>query len=96
MPLLPQTKPEFLFDVVNMKRRRGDADLAEFRDVCRDFGSGVNATIAGAARAMRQWTKGKDRCNAYWSSRFAFLDDLDAVANETFVGEFIAVPATAA
>jgi hypothetical protein len=86
--LLPQTKPEFLSDVIAMKRNRGDEDVAEFREVCRDFAYGINATIEGAARTMRRLTNGKSRLNPYWRSRFAFLDDLDAVVDGSFSHDF--------
>lgn len=88
--LLPQTHPDLLRDVLVMKRNRGDIDVADFREVCRDFGSGIDATIEGAARAMRRWTMHRPT----WLSveqhkrRQRFLADLDAVLNGTFGNEF--------
>ncbi|PWJ88394.1 hypothetical protein C8D77_111117 [Mesorhizobium loti] len=90
LALLPQTKPEFLRDVVRMKRSRGDTDVSEFIDICRDFASGSFATIEGAARHMRRQTQGKSRFNEYWRARFAFLADLDAVLDGSFGLDFMA------
>ena len=35
--LLPQTKPEFVKDVLAMKRRRGDEDCEQFKMVAMEF-----------------------------------------------------------
>lgn len=86
--LLAQTKPEFLRDVAIMKRNRGDYDVSEFLDVCKDFAFGIYATIEGAARHMRRQTEGKSRFNAYWRPRFAFLADLEGVINGSFAHDF--------
>lgn len=94
--LLPQTKPRFLRDVAIMKRNRGDEDVSQFLDVCKDFDSGIYATIEGAARAMRRWCEGKGRFNAYWKLRFAFLADLDAVIDGSFDHDFREAPAAIA
>ncbi|MBN9073983.1 MAG: hypothetical protein J0H34_20775 [Rhizobiales bacterium] len=80
--LLPQTKPYFLRDVLRMKRASGDADCEQFKLICKEFGSGLNATISGAAWAMRQWIAKADRLG--WTDVkvdlcTAFLADLDAV-----------------
>lgn len=88
LQLLPQTRPEFLRDVVRMKRNRQDTDVAEFIEICRDFASGSYATIEGAARHMRRQTEGKSRFNVYWRPRFAFLADLDAVIDGSFTHDF--------
>lgn len=76
--LLPQVKPIFLRDVLRMKRNRGDADADLFKAVAVDlFASRLDATISGAAWAMRQWIeKGAVPDTA---ARRAFLADLDAV-----------------
>ncbi|TPN26594.1 hypothetical protein FKO01_25295 [Mesorhizobium sp. B2-3-3] len=91
--LLPQTKPEFLRDVIAMKRARGDTDIADFATVCREFGSGVSATIGGAAWAMRQWVAKRKTwiSDIQHARRIAFLADLDAVIAGTFGVEFKAV-----
>lgn len=81
--LLPQVKPFFLRDVLRMKRNRGDADADLFKAVAVDlFASRLDATIGGAANAMRQWLAKADRLG--WNERqvnrcTAFLADLDAV-----------------
>lgn len=79
--LLPQTAPTLLRDALRMKRNRGDTDCDDFKQVSRDFGSGLNATIAGAAWAMRQWVaKRPDHVSAlHHARRVAFLADLDAI-----------------
>jgi hypothetical protein len=86
--LLAQTKPEFLRDVAMMKRNRGDHDVSEFLDVCKDFASGIYATIGGAERFMRRKVEGKSRFNTYWQPRFAFLADVEAVLNGSFAHDF--------
>lgn len=90
LALLPQTKPEFLRDVIAMKRARGDTDLDGFKRVCAEFGSGVNATIGGAAWAMRSWVKNRKTwiSDVQHARRIAFLADLDAVIAGTFGVEF--------
>lgn len=76
-------KPAFLRDVLRMKRNRGDADADQFKAVaCYDFAVKLNATIDGAAWAMRQWIAKSEKLG--WSEtkkaqREAFLADLDAV-----------------
>lgn len=79
--LLPQTKPEFLRDVLAMKRAAGHNDAEDFRLVSREFGSGLNATISGAAWAMRQWIAKRPKwiTDAQQAHREAFLADLEAV-----------------
>ncbi|MCO5085117.1 MAG: hypothetical protein M9939_26425 [Mesorhizobium sp.] len=91
--LLPQTKPVFLRDLLRMKRNRGDADVEQFKLTCREFGSGLNATISGAAWAMRQWVAKADRLG--WTDMkvarcTAFLADLDAVLAGNLTGWDIA------
>lgn len=83
--LLPNTKPELLRDVLRMKRNRGDADADQLKRVAREFGSGLNATISGAAWAMRQWAAKQATGGPVFltystaAERVAFLADLDAV-----------------
>lgn len=83
--LLPSTKPDLLRDVLRMKRNRGDADADQFKRVAREFGSGLNATISGAAWAMRQWAAKQAAGGPVFltystaAERAAFLGDLDAV-----------------
>ncbi|MER8999956.1 hypothetical protein NKJ52_20840 [Mesorhizobium australicum] len=91
--LLPQTKAEFLRDVIAMKRERGDTDIADFTMVCREFGSDINATVGGAAWAMRCWVKNRKTwiSEVQHARRVAFLADLDAVIAGTFGVEFKAV-----
>ncbi|TPK59065.1 MULTISPECIES: hypothetical protein [unclassified Mesorhizobium] len=86
-------KPEFLRDVIAMKKARGDTDIADFTMVCREFGSGTNATVGGAAWAMRQWVAKRKTwiSEAQHARRIAFLADLDAVIAGTFGVEFKAV-----
>jgi len=48
--------PFFLRDILDEKCRRGDADAGEFRAVVQyEFAAGLDATIEGAAAAMRRW-----------------------------------------
>jgi hypothetical protein len=76
------TLPLYLSDVLELKQVRGDADCREFKMVAREFGSGLNATAGGAARAIRQWL-GK----GLWQRTpavDAFLRDCDAAEAGTF------------
>lgn len=87
--LLPQTKPQFLRDVLRMKRARSDTDADYFKAISKDFAYGLNATISGAAWAMRQWVAKGEKLG--WSemkiiSRKAFLADLDAVLSGDLTG----------
>lgn len=83
--LLPKTEPTLLRDVLFMKRSRGDADADQFKTVAREFASWLDATIGGAAWAMRQWIERQEAGGAYvpgtrsLAARKAFLADLDAV-----------------
>ncbi len=79
--LAASTAPMFLRDVLRMKRNRGDADCESFKLVAKDFASGLNATIAGSAWAMRQWVaKRPDWIGSdHQARREAFLADIDAV-----------------
>lgn len=81
--LLPQVKPYFLRDVLRMKRNRGDVDADRFKAVAVDlFASRLDATVSGAAWAMRQWIAKADRLgwgDAKVARCEAFLADLDAV-----------------
>jgi hypothetical protein len=88
--LFPQTKAEFLRDVIAMKRERGDTDIDGFKHVCAEFGSGVNATVGGAEWAMRSWVKNRKTwiSDIQHARRLAFLADLDAVIAGTFGVEF--------
>lgn len=91
--LLLQTKAEFLRDVIAMKHERGDTDVDGFKQVCREFGSGTNATVGGAAWAMRQWVANRKTwiSEEQHARRVAFLADLDAVIAGRFGIEFKAV-----
>lgn len=82
--LLPQSQPVFLRDVIAMKRERGDADIEDFKGVCRQFGSSQYATINGAAYAMRQWVRKSHPSKSYQAKREAFLADLEGVLAGTF------------
>lgn len=81
--LLSQVKPFFLRDVLRMKRNRGDADADLFKAVAVDlFASRLDATVSGAAWAMRQWVPKANQLG--WSDDKVarcteFLADLDAV-----------------
>ena len=92
--LLTQTKPQFLRDVLTMKHERGDGDVDGFRSICREFGSGLNATIEGAVWAMNQWIKAADAGKQPWVSsvtqdrRRAFVADCETVLAGTFGVEF--------
>lgn len=77
-------KPMFLRDALRMKRERGDTDCDGFKEVCRFYASGFNATISGAAYAMRQWVQKPHASPAIQARRVAFLADLDAILNGTF------------
>ena len=87
--LRPQTEPLLLRDVLYMKRQRGDLDIQAFKYGAGDFASGLNATISGAAWAVRQWVAKSD--NLGWTAeklvnRKAFLADLEAVLAGDRVG----------
>lgn len=91
---MPKTRPTFLRDVLTMKRVRGDGDVDGFRSICREFGSGLNATIEGAVWAMGQWIKAADAGKQPWISeltqqrRRAFVADCEAVLAGNFGVEF--------
>jgi hypothetical protein len=83
-------KPTFLRDVLKMKRERGDNDCDGFKRASKEFGSGLNATVRGAANAMRQWVA-KEQAGgevfltySTFAEREAFLADLDQVIDGTF------------
>lgn len=86
MHLLPKTKPTLLRDVLAMKRERGDADIADFRQVASVFAYGLDASIAGAEHSMAQWVARRSRLisDRLQAKRVAFLADLRAV----MAGEF--------
>lgn len=91
--LLPKAEPTLLRDVLRMKRNRGDADADVFKLIAiNEFGSGLNATISGAAWAVRQWiAKRSDWIGeAQHARREAFLADLDAVIAGDLTGWDIA------
>ena len=75
----PPTGPVLLADVLRMKRARGDADCADFERIARDYGARLNATIRGAAWAMRQWVAKGHPSEAHQAMREAFLADLERV-----------------
>lgn len=50
--LLHDETPRLLIDLYRMLPQE---DRAEFRQTARDFATGLNATIEGAASAMRRW-----------------------------------------
>lgn len=81
--LAPQLVPAFLRDVLRMKRNRGDNDAEQFKQIATfEFASRLDATISGAAWAMRQWVAKAEKLG--WSDDkvarcSAFLADLDAV-----------------
>ena len=83
--LLPQMHPTLLRDALFMKRARGDADADPFKAIaCREYASMLDATISGAAFAMRQWLAKADKLR--WSDEkrnrcAAFLADLAAIEN---------------
>ena len=52
MSLLHDNTPRLLIDIL---RTLPEEDRAEFRQTARDFSTGLNATIEGAASAMRRW-----------------------------------------
>lgn len=52
--LLPDTQCSLLVDVY---RTLPEEDRAEFKQTAEDFETGLNATIEGAARAMRRWVQ---------------------------------------
>lgn len=80
-----QVHPVFLRDALRMKRARGDADADQFKTIaCREYASMLDATIQGAAGAMRQWIAKADKLG--WSDErrdrnAAFLADLTAIEN---------------
>ena len=81
--LLPKMHPTLLRDALFMKRARGDADADQFKTIaCREYASMLDATIQGAAGAMRQWLAKADKLR--WSDEkrarnAAFLADLTAI-----------------
>ena len=81
--LLRQVKPELLRDVLRMKRNRGDADADQFKQIAiNEFAFRLNATVSGAAWAMRQWVAKAEKLG--WDDDkvqrcMAFLGDLDTV-----------------
>ncbi|TKT80020.1 hypothetical protein [Aquamicrobium sp. LC103] len=81
--LLPKAKPTLLRDVLRMKRARGDADADQFKTLARlEFASRLDATIEGAAWALRQWIAKAEKLG--WSDvqqarAEAMLADLDRV-----------------
>ena len=83
MSLFQDTSPRFLIDVL---RTLPVEDRADFRETAKDFASGLNATISGAAYQMRRWVANPPS----WlparrqQHRIRFLAALDAVlASET-------------
>lgn len=81
--LLPQSEPVFLRDALRMKRNRGDADADLFKAIaCDQYASRLNATISGAANAMRQWLDKADKLGwgeAKQARNAAFLADLERI-----------------
>lgn len=50
----------FLRDIFDEKLKRDKADADQFRNVVQyEFASGLNATVEGAASAMRRWVKSR-------------------------------------
>ncbi|BCH22446.1 hypothetical protein [Mesorhizobium sp. L-8-3] len=50
----------FLRDILDEKLKRNEADADLFRAVVQyEFASGLNATVEGAAAAMRRWVKAR-------------------------------------
>lgn len=80
--------------VLAAKRARGDLDAERFRLIATfDFAHRLEATVEGAAWAMRQWIAKADRLG--WSEgkkaeRVAFLADLDAVLAGDLTGRDVA------
>jgi hypothetical protein len=83
------TLPLLLHDAVALKEARGDTDIAAFKLVAREFGSGLNATVGGALDAMRQWTR--KGCVQRTPAVEAFICDLQAIETGVF-GRAAALP----
>lgn len=81
------SKPMWLRDVLKMKRERGDTDIDGFKDICRFYAHGFNASIQGAAYSMRQWVRKPHASAVIQARREAFLADLEAVMAGTFFND---------
>lgn len=87
--LLPQTKPEFVKDVLAMKRHRGDADCDQFKMVAMEFQNRLYADIRGAAYTIRFLLSKAEKAgqSTHWiKTRSAFLADLDRVLSGDLTG----------